>query len=585
MTVRPSTLGALAVVAALGASASRAEPLVERDVAVRVRDGTVLRADVLRPAGAGRFPVLVYRTPYGKQEAVREHGTFGRAVARGYAVVVQDVRGRYASAGTFDPYRNEGRDGYDTIEWAAAQPWSDGRVGTFGLSYPGAVQWLAALESPPHLRAMVPAMTFSTGRNFFYSGGAFDLSWIPWIWSSIAPDLRARGGLPGPRTPEEARAEWARVGDELRGTLPLAEMAALRPVAPFYYEWLRHPPGDPYWDFAEVRGRHDRVAAAVLNLSGWHDETYGPEGAITNFRGLVEARRGASDPRARLVIGPWTHGVAATATTRVGEREMGAAAAVDYDDAVLRFRDRHLRGVGRGPEPPVRVFVMGAGRWREGTDWPLPGTAPLPLHLAGPAAEGAPGRLVRAPASSGPASSTFVSDPARPVVDPHAEEAGAHDYRSLAGRSDVLVFDSDPLPDDLEVVGPVGAEIVLSADAPDVDLWLKLLDVAPDGTAWNLMSPGPDVLRASFREGFARPLPLRPGEPVTLRFPHLVTGNLFRKGHRVRVLLCGSFMPHFSRNLQTGEREATSSRTRAATVRIHHGAGHSSRIVLPVLRP
>src|SRR3954449_9143491 len=168
----------------------------EKDVAIPMRDGVVLRADVLRPKGDGRFPALVYRTPYGKEFALKEYTTFQHAVERGYAVVVQDVRGRYASAGEFVPYQNEGHDGYDTIEWAARQPWSNGAIGTFGLSYPGAVQWLAAVETPPHLKAMVPAMTFSTPQNFFYSWGLWDMSWIEWIWDNIAPDVRAKRNLP-----------------------------------------------------------------------------------------------------------------------------------------------------------------------------------------------------------------------------------------------------------------------------------------------------------------------------------------------------------------------------------------------------
>src|ERR1700751_6432029 len=161
------------------------------DMSVPMRDGVVLRADILLPNAEGKFPALIYRPPYGKQFALREYKTFEKAVARGYAVVVQDVRGRYASDGEFVAYQNEGRDGYDTIEWVAKQPWCDGNVGTFGLSYPGAVQWLAAVENPPHLKAMVPAMTFSTPRNFFYSGGLWDMSWMEWIWNNIAFRRRA----------------------------------------------------------------------------------------------------------------------------------------------------------------------------------------------------------------------------------------------------------------------------------------------------------------------------------------------------------------------------------------------------------
>ncbi|HET7750418.1 MAG TPA: CocE/NonD family hydrolase, partial [Terriglobales bacterium] len=203
-------LGTLLLLSCASAHAfgAPADYVLQKDVAVPMRDGVVLRADILLPRVKGRFPTLVYRTPYNKEEALNGYTTFQHAVERGYAVVVQDVRGRYASGGDFAAYQNEGRDGYDTIEWAAHQPWSNGNIGSFGLSYPGAVQWLAAVESPPHLKAMVPAMTFSTPRNFFYSSGVFDMSWIAWTWENIAPDLRVKKNLPGPRTYQEAEAAW-----------------------------------------------------------------------------------------------------------------------------------------------------------------------------------------------------------------------------------------------------------------------------------------------------------------------------------------------------------------------------------------
>ena len=215
---------------------------VERDLAVPMRDGIVLRADVYRPETVGRFPVLVYRTPYGKHNAADSYQTHLKAVARNYAVVLQDVRGRYASDGRFDPYRQEGADGYDTIEWAASQPWSNGVVGTYGLSYPGAVQWLAAMEAPPHLAAMAPAMTFSSPRNFFYSNGVFDRSWLPWIYVNIAPDIRTKLNLPGTRDTSEAAATWPTVAEAYRSWLPLRDLPWLREEAPFYFEWLAHPP-------------------------------------------------------------------------------------------------------------------------------------------------------------------------------------------------------------------------------------------------------------------------------------------------------------------------------------------------------
>lgn len=560
------------------APASRAEPpVVERGVAIPMRDGVRLQADLLRPSGPGRFPTLVYRTPYGRKHA-EGNDVVRAALGRGYAVVLVDVRGRYGSGGVFVPYVNEGRDGYDTIEWAAGQAWSTGEIGTFGLSYPGAVQWLAALEAPPHLKAMAPAMTFSTPRNFFYAGGTWDLSWIAWIWENIAPDARVKANLPGPRTGKEAEAAWEGLEKILPYRLPLTDVPEFRGgVAPYYFDWLAHPPGDAFWDWAEIRGRYGRVGAAVLNFSGWHDETYGPEGAITNFLGLLAARQGEKDPRTQLVLGPWTHG--GEDTDHSGDRSFGPSAPIDYAAMILRFMDKYVRGIDNGVdrEPRVRAFVMGENTWRTGETMPLAGTQSVSLYLA------PGGTLVSQPPGPDASSSAFVSDPANPVVDPYGTKPGAHDYRELARRKDALVFETAPLDAPLRVAGPIGVEMHLSADAPDADLWVLLEDVEPDGTAWNLSSPGTDVLRASDRDGGPSPKLLAPGEIVTLRLPNLRTGNFFGKGHRVRVVLCGSFMPHFSRNLQTGESEARSGVTRKATLRIHHDAAHPSRIVLPVV--
>src|SRR5579871_4078758 len=346
--------------------------VMEKDVAVPMRDGVILRADVWRPKSDGRFPVLLYRTPYGKEFALQDYTTFRHAVERGYAMIIQDVRGRYHSDGEFRPYENEGRDGYDTIEWAAAQNWSNGAVGTFGLSYPGAVQWLAAVENPPHLKAMVPAMTFSTPQNFFYAGGVWDLSWMEWIWDYIAPDARAKNRLPGPKTDDEAVAAWPTARTKMQSTLPLTQLTELRGLAPFYYDWLSHPPDDPWWNWCELRDQYDRVHAAVLNLSGWYDDNYGPEGATTNFAGLLASRAGEPDPRTHLLLGPWVHGVLSTAKIRSGQREFGSAAAIDYDEVVLRWMDHYLRGMANGveTEEPVRYFVMGDNAWRGADAWP-----------------------------------------------------------------------------------------------------------------------------------------------------------------------------------------------------------------------
>jgi hypothetical protein len=580
---------ALLLATAVVAAAQQSTPsgpdnfIIEKDVPVPMRDGVVLRADVLRPRGDGPLPVLVYRTPYGKESALKEYTTFRHAVERGYAVVVQDVRGRYASGGEFRPYQNEGRDGYDTIEWAAQQPWSNGAVGTFGLSYPGAVQWLAAVENPPHLRAMVPAMTFSTPQNFFYAGGVWDMSWIDWIWNDIAPDTRVKKNLPGPRTDEEAATAWKQVGAKMQSTLPLQDLAELKQVAPYYYDWLSHPPDDPWWDWCELRDKYGRTHAAVLNLSGWYDDNYGPEGSTTNFAGLLGSRSGDKGPRTALLVGPWVHGVASTAKTKSGEREFGPAAVIDYDEVILRWMDHYLRGMdnGIGREKPVRYFVMGDNQWRDADSWP-PAAKATSFYLAG-AKAGAPfGALSAEPSGVVAAFSSFDSDPAKPVINPY-NTSGAHDYRELAKRDDVLVFESAPLEKDTEVTGPIHAQIYVACDCRDLDLWVRLLDVAPDGSAFNLMSPGLDVLRASYRDIKQGRQLLVPNKPYLLQLDNLITSNVFQKAHRIRVLISATFFPNFSRNLQTGEMEAVSAKTKSARVLVFHDRQRPSQIILPVV--
>ena len=547
-----------------------------------MRDGAILRADILLPAANGKFPVLVYRTPYGKENAPKEWTTFAKAVNCGYAVVIQDVRGRYTSDGEFDPYKNEGRDGYDTIEWAATQPWSNGDVGTFGLSYPGAVQWLAAIESPPHLKAMVPAMTFSTPRNFFYSGGAFDGSWVDWIWFNIAPDIRAKKNLPGPKTYKEAAAAWKTERERLQNFLPLRNLPDFKDVAPFYYEWLAHPPTDPWWDWAELRGKYERVHCAVLNISGWYDEAYGPDGATTNFNGLLAARKEEKDPRTQTIIGAWTHGE--LERTKAGDLDFGPTAKVDYDKIILRWMDHYVRGIDNGVdrEKPVHIFVMGDNKWRDEDTWPLRGARPKAFYLSGRYIGKHAYALFEGATRLEAPTSEFTSDPDHPLTDPH-REFGARNYQKLAGRDDALVFDSFPFDKDMEVTGPIQATIYASADVADFDLWVRVLDVWPDGRAFNLMSPGLDVLRASYRNASQKPELLAPENVYELKLDGLLTSNVFKTGHQLRIQISGAFSPHFSRNLQTGESEITSSKTKTGHIRIYHEKDHLSTVTVPIV--
>ena len=564
----------------------KAQFVLQKNAAVPMRDGVVLRADVMRPTEGGKFPVLVYRTPYGKDDAQQEYTTFKHAVERGYAVVIQDVRGRFHSDGDFRPYENEGRDGYDTIEWAANQPWSNGDVGTFGLSYPGAVQWLAAVQNPPHLKAMIPAMTFSTPQNFFYAGGTWDMSWIEWIWDNIAWDTRAKKNLPGPRTYEEALAAWKEEGAKMLNTLPLLDLKPLQQ--------------DPLPIISTGCGIRQRMrggtgancvtstlARMQLSLIFQHGTTtiMDPKARLQTMQAWSRPGRATRTPATHLLLGPWVHGVDNTGKTRSGEREFGPTAVINYDEVVLRWMDHYLKGMSNGVdrEKPVRYFVMGRNQWRDADQWP-PAAKAMPAFLA-PKTDGTySGRLQTMPFENQYSFSEFVSDPALPVVNPY-DSSGAHDYRKLSDRADVLTFDSAVLQEDTEVTGPIKARIFVSCDCRDFDLWARLLDVFPDGTAMNLMSPGLDVQRASYRDLSRGRQLLSPGQIYELKLENLITSNMFPQGHRVRLQISASFTPNFSRNLQSGKSEVSSVEMNKAHVRIFHDTTHPSQVLLPVIPP
>jgi putative CocE/NonD family hydrolase len=569
------TAGSLVLGLALAIESLQAAPhtlVLERNVEARMRDGIVLRADVLRPDVPGRFPAILIRTPYGKESEWREDSFPLRAARQGYVVVAQDVRGRYRSQGEFDPYRQEGRDGYDTIEWVASLPYCDGNVGMAGLSYPGAVQWLAAVEQPPHLKAIAPAMVFSTGRLFFYFGGAWDLSWISWFYLNIAPDERVRRGIDGPMSEAEAAAAWSIHGDEWLRFLPLAELPALTGVAPAYFDWLSHPDDGPYWDFARIESKYDQVRVPTLNLSGWHDEGYGPVGAVRNFNGT-------RDHGSRLILGPWTHGTPTLTRTTEGELDFGVNAGLDYDELLLRWFDRWLRGTTNGvdEEPPVRLFVMGDNRWRDEHEWPLARTEYKPFYLR------ADGRLAEAPPVDDEPPDRYAYDPLDPVVDPHGGVQGPYDQSPLEGRDDVLVYSTEPLRQAIEVTGPIEVELFASSSARDTDFVVRLLDVHPDGKAYNLMSPTLEVLRARYRESEDHPQFLAPGAVERFRLRNMMTSNVFQRGHRIRIHVTSSLFPHFDRNLNTGEPFARTGRTVPAEQAVYHSAKHPSRVILPII--
>jgi putative CocE/NonD family hydrolase len=580
--------------------AERVALAVEVNLPVPMRDGTVLYADLYRPASGGPWPTLLTRTPYDKSALGSVAYSLDplRAAQAGYAVVVQDTRGRYASEGEFYAFRHEAADGYDTVEWCAAQPWSSDKVGMFGRSYVGLTQWQAALAQPPHLAAIIPTITAADyHEGWTYQGGAFCLGFnLSWALNALASDTlwRQRGRLP------DFDRLWARQTSAIDSMsagfahLPLAEYPELQlaDCARYYFDWLAHADDDDYWHALNVADRHHQIAVPALNVGGWYDIFLG--GTLANYQGMrengatTEAREGQ-----RLLVGPWLH--SSPFTNLVGEVDFGrmsAQKAIDFDGTCLRFFDRWLKGLPNGvdQDAPVRLFVMGANTWRDEYEWPLARTryTRYYLHSGGQANSlGGDGSLgPEAPADEPP--DQFVYDPRDPVPTrggglccyPAAVAPGAFDQRAIEARPDVLVYTTPPLLRDLEVTGPVTATLFAASNAPDTDFTAKLVDVAPDGFARNLTD---GIIRARYRESKTGGKPIQPGQVYEYTIDLWATSNQFRAGHRVRLEISSSNFPRFDRNPNTGHPFGQSSALVPARQTIYHDPERPSCVVLPVI--
>jgi putative CocE/NonD family hydrolase len=549
-----------------------------------MRDGVRLSADIYRPETAYKVPVILVRTPYNK-DLYAGHSDFPKLAAeRGYVVIVQDVRGRFASEGVFSPYDQELNDGYDSVEWAAALPFSNGKVGMQGCSYLGAVQWQAAVMNPPHLVAIFPQCTFANGRHFFFFSGAFDLSWISWLNGRL-PDMKRRRGMVKAEDEERAERQWSAHKWEWLSFLPLKEFPLLKDFCPYYYEWLDHPDDGPFWDFANVEKRHGEVSVPAYNLTGWFDDGYGQPGAIRNFLGM---RRNGRTPQARqgqkLIIGPWTH---CNPRSKAGTVDFGPEAAVDVSGLVLRWLDHWLKGVEDGimEEPPVRYFVMGDNTWRTAPGWPPAEAAPTSFYFSSRAAANSlygEGTLVRAKPGKEPPDH-YTYDPANPVTDYFFETPGPRDNRPFEARNDVLVYTSEPLAQDMEVTGDIQAEVWASSSAKDTDFVVKVTDVYPSGFSQNIMPPLSGIIRARYRDSESRPSLLDPGRVYRFVVDSMSTSHVFRTGHRIRVWLTSSFFPHIDRNPNTGQAFGQDAEIVSAALTVYHDADHPSRVILPVV--
>ena len=570
---------------------------VERDVPVPMRDGVTLRADVFRPAGGGRHPALLQRNPYDKSVPSTVVGFILKALDRGYAVVTQDVRGRYASEGDFHPFFDERQDGYDTLDWLAGQPWCDGNIGMFNQSYLGLTQWQAALSGHPALKAIVPGVTADDYHDgWVYQGGAFELSFnYTWTMFNLLPDGIARRRAAGD---EAAAADAIAIQDLQDATadgmarLPLAWNPLIARYAPYYAEWLAHPAYDEYWERIDVSGGYERLSIPTMSLGGWYDIFL--KGTIGNFTGM-RARAATAEAREhqRLIVGPWNHSGMRNGNP-IGAVDFGVRStgdAIDQEELHLRWYDRWLRGVDGGEDdPPVRIFVMGANRWRDEREWPLARTDYQRWYLH----SGGRANSLRGDGTLGPETpgaeppDTYVYNPLNPTPTmggglccSHVySQGGAYDQRDVEAREDVLVYTTPPLVEPVEVTGPVTMVLHATSSAPDTDFTAKLVDVSPCGFARNLTD---GILRARYRTSAREPRLLTPGEPVELEIDMIATSNVFLPGHRIRVEIASSNFPRFDRNPNTGEVPGRGTEVVSALQTVLHSADHPSHLVLPVI--
>lgn len=546
----------------------------EENVPVPVRDGTILRANVFRPAAAGRYPAIVERTPYGKAGALSTAPRFAQA---GYAYVSQDIRGRFASDGDWMPFSapatQDADDGYDTIEWTAAQPWCDGKVGSSGLSYGAWAAWMLARRRPPHLRAMA-ARSIPAELTDIDWPGAFRLGRrVSWWIQTMAPDVRRRSGL-APQSDEEAGRDWAAITrDSWAGLLPVARVVDLLPpgLAGHVADWLAHPSRQP-WRFAEA---HAEIAVPNLDTSGWFDHC---NGTISHLGGLQRHGR-TPEVRAgsRLIIGPWNH--MALGRRRQGDVDFGKAAHVDIEALLIRWFDHWLKGAANGVdrEPPVRYFVLGSNEWKTAASWPPPESAPREFFLR------SPGSLSpEAPTGDEPAE-TYAYDPRDPVPSLWSTDLFIvpSDRRRLEHRRDILRYTTAPLAADIEIAGHPEVILHAASSAPDTDFFARLVDDAPAGAALEIAC---GMVRARHRHSLGSEDFLTPGVAAEFRIRLGPAACRFRRGHRIRLEITSSDFPSYDRNHNTGGRDLFDAELRVAHQQVFHTASRPSRLILPLTR-
>jgi len=543
------------------------------DVRHPARDGVSLSADIYLPKSSGKFPTVLMRTPYSNNgDPLVEKGR--RLASAGYACVIEDCRGRWDSDGAYYPFR-EGDDGYDTQEWIGQQPWSNGKIGMSGGSYVGTTQWQSAQHQSEFLMCIAPKVICTDYYSgLAYPGGALQLS-VLMTWGMRT---NARTGQ---------TIDFHNWTDAFR-ELPIAELDKLAGRdLDFWSDWIAHPTYDEYWE--AFNGEYwGEIAAPAFNMGGWYD-LYAPQ-TFTNFNGLRQHGGSEQAKQSKLIVGPWPH--ALSQSPKTGDVDFGAHSMANLDSMELRWFDYWLKGDKNGivDEAPIRLFIMGTNEWRDEHEWPLARTDWQKWHLhSGGSANSLIGDGVLSTDTPGEESSDqFLYDPLYPVptrggntcCTPHIVPWGPFDQRDIEMRGDVLCYTSEPLDADLEVTGPIEVVLHAASDCRDTDWTAKLVDVSPTGYAKNLCD---GIIRARCRESFSEPTLLDPGNVYEYRIEVGVTGNVFQKGHRVRLEISSSNFPRFDRNLNTGNTAATDTEMRRANQTIFHSEVFPSHVLLPVI--
>ena len=605
---------------ALGQS-QQYEVQADKNVMIPMRDGIKLATDIYRPAlngafAAGRFPTLLIRTPYTRAFQDRANAAF--FVPRGYVLVVQSIRGRYGSEGRWRFFRDDPADGYDTIQWIAAQSWSDGGVGMLGGSYDGGTQHAAALAHPPALKALVPLVAATNvGRYGLRHNGAFELRFFSWVFSLGNPveSPLYPAFYPGDAATQKALAEAAKNYKQYMMQPPFHAGTTPLRLAPDYdsalEEIMSHGDYDSYWkdigvDVLNHLAEHKDIP--MHHVSGWYD-SWDINTSNVNYANLARTKKSAQ----RLTMGPWTHNTLGTSVA--GEAEFGPEAKVDIGQLELTWMDRWLKGVPNDAEKdgPVRIFVMGGGdahktpegriyvggHWRTEHEWPLKRAVSTPYylhadHTLGPdkPKAGKPSQYQFDPKNPVPSIGGNVSSQLGAMqagaFDQHcrADVLGCTDHSRLSARKDVVVFLTAPLQEDMEVTGPLVVTLWASSSAPDTDFTAKLVDVYPpskDFPEGEELNIGDSIVRARYRDSLEKATLMKPGQIYKFRIELYPTSILFAKGHRIRVDVSSSNFPRFDVNPNTGEPLNKNTGTAVANNTLYHDARHPSNIVLPVI--